>query len=94
VDALALLETRWRQVFEHLRDGLDVPPGLRLRTEGAMEALAELGLVGAEEQQQRLADCYRDVLGEPPPADWQRLFPFPQLPGFMARAPVYPSTAD
>ena len=92
--ALALLEDQWRSVFLQLRDGLDVPPGQRLRAEGAMAALADLGLVSAEEQVRRLADCYQAVLGESLPEDWLEMFPFPQLPGFMARAPVYPSTRD
>ena len=92
--ALALLETQWQAIFSNLREGLDVPPGQRLRAEGARQAVAELGLVAAEEQQGRLEACFAAVMEEPLAAGWQELFPFPQLPGFMTRAPVYPSTRD
>ena len=92
--ALAELERRWRAIFTALEAGGEVPPSQRLRTEGMMEALVLLDLVSTEELQSRLADCYLACYGEALPEDWIELFPFPQVPGFGRRAPVYPSTSD
>ncbi len=35
---LAEIESRWHNIFATLKAGGDVAPGLRLRTEGLMEA--------------------------------------------------------
>jgi hypothetical protein len=93
-DALAELEERWRRMFSTLHAGGEVPPTLRLRTEGLMEALVLLELASIDELQAALARCYAESYGSPPRDDWRELFPFPQIPGFGQRAPVYPSTRE
>ncbi len=92
--ALAELEQRWRLIFERLAGGSEVPPSLRLRTEGFMEALVVLGLAAEADLQVALEQQYQHAFGEALPGDWRELFPFPQVPGFGQRAPVYPSTSD
>ena len=92
--ALARLESRWREIFSALAEGGEVPPGRRLRTEGYMEAVVELGLADERRLQDAMAACYRDCYGEMLQEDWRDLFPFPQVPGFGQRAPVFPSTSD
>ena len=88
------LESRWRQMFTALADGGEVPPSRRLRTEGMMETLVLLDLATEAELQDAMAAIYSDCYGESLPEDWRELFPFPQIPGFGRRAPVYPSTKD
>ncbi|MEE4191853.1 MAG: hypothetical protein V2I66_09735 [Halieaceae bacterium] len=92
--ALAELEHRWQQIFERLAGGSEVPPAQRLRTEGYMEALVALGVATEPDLQDALERQYREAYGEALPGDWRELFPFPQVPGFGQRAPVYPSTGD
>lgn len=92
--ALVDLDRRWRGIFETLQAGGEVSPSRRLRTEGVMEAVVALGLASESELQEALEACYRECIGEALPRDWRELFPFPQVPGFGQRAPVYPSTSD
>ncbi|MCZ6831334.1 MAG: hypothetical protein O7F73_17430 [Gammaproteobacteria bacterium] len=92
------LERRWCQIFATLHAGGEVAPSVRLRAEGMMETLVLLGLAAPQQLQRAMARCYRaefdeslaQVWGE----HWNELFPFPQIPGFGQRAPVYPSTPD
>jgi hypothetical protein len=98
VPLIVELERRWQEMFRQLRDGLDVPPAQRLRTEGLMEAAALLD-PGSESRLQAAMDtAYRQVFGRDLAADfgddWQDFYPFPQIPAVGQRAPVYPSTAD
>jgi hypothetical protein len=88
------LENRWRLIFSRLVDGGEVPPTLRLRAEGLMEALVLLELATEEELQFAMAACYADYYSAALPVDWRELFPFPQIPGHGLRAPVYPSTRE
>ena len=88
------LENRWRLIFSRLVEGGEVPPTLRLRAEGLMEALVLLELATEEELQFAMAACYADYYSAPLPVDWRELFPFPQIPGHGLRAPVYPSTRE
>lgn len=88
------LNKRWFSIFSRLRDGGDVPPSLRLRAEGLMEAVVLLELATVDELQSAMASCYADYCTTPLPVDWRELFPFPQIPGHGRRAPVYPSTRD
>ena len=92
------LEQRWRRIFATLHTGGEVPPTLRLRAEGMMETLVLLNLASEQELQQRMAACHRAELGESLEQGWgerwQDMFPFPQIPGFGLRAPVYPSTRE
>lgn len=92
--AWAELERRWVGIFSTLEDGGEVPPSRRLRAEGLMEAVVLLGVASPEDLQNALERCYEHCCGEPLRSDWRELFPFPQIPGFGQRAPVYPSTRD
>jgi hypothetical protein len=91
---LEQLEQRWRNIFGSLAAGGEVPPARRLRTEGMMEALVMLELTTEAELQEAMAVCYEACFKEALQSDWRELFPFPQIPGFGQRAPVYPSTGD
>jgi hypothetical protein len=92
--ALAELERRWRSIFETLASGGEVPPAARLRTEGYMQALVALELATEEALTGALESCYRECFGEALQPGWRELQPFPEVPGFGRRAPVYPSTSD
>lgn len=99
MDALQTeLEQRWRSMFAALAAGDDVPPGMRLRTEGMMEATVILGIAAPAQLQQVMDDSYRAAFGETIAQQfgdgWQDFFPFPQIPAMAKRAPVYPSTRD
>ena len=59
-----------------------------------MEAVVLLEIADSAELQESLAAVYASCFDEPLPADWRDIFPFPQIPGFGLRAPVYPSTSD
>jgi hypothetical protein len=88
------LKNRWCSIFSRLASGGEVPPSLRLRAEGMMEALVLLQLATVDELQSAMATCYADYYSAPLPVDWRELFPFPQIPGYGRRAPVYPSTRE
>jgi hypothetical protein len=93
----AEIRERSRHLLERLADGDDLPPGRQLRLEGLLEAAA---LLGADPDALRddLEHLHREVQGESLAArlgdDWRQHYPFPQLPLFMRRAPVTPTTAD
>lgn len=84
---------RWQDMLAAVAAGDDIPPGLRWRTEGMMEALVLLGVRSGDELQQAMADAYRQSLGRSLEsdlgADWQCGHPFPEIPFFMRRAPVH-----
>ena len=88
---------RWQAMLASICAGEDVPPGLRLRTEGMMEALVLLGHA-PEELQQAMADAYREALGrtldDDLGSDWHEGCPFPEVPYFMQRAPVHRGGKD
>lgn len=92
------IASRWRGLFERLAAGDDLPPGQRLRLEGMMEAAVLCGLTTEAELLAAMDVAYRDTfarsLADDLGADWQALHPFPEIPAFMGRAPVYPSTPD
>ena len=75
-----------------------MPPTLRLRAEGMMEAVVLLGLASREELVEAMDRCYRVAFGrdmvEDFDQDWREFYPFPQIPAVGRRAPVYPSTRD
>jgi hypothetical protein len=89
---------RWDAMFRQLAAGDDAPPSQRLRLEGLMEALVITGEYSPQAVQAAMDHSYRTVFGQDLAAalggDWQTLHPFPQIPAFMRRAPVYPSTSD
>ncbi|MAC33177.1 MAG: hypothetical protein CME38_06170 [Haliea sp.] len=92
------LESRWKEIYGRLAAGEDAPPALRLRAEGLMEAAVLEGHASPEQLQSRLAVLYREVFGRELAAewgeDWPAFFPFPQIPGFGRRAPVWPTSSD
>ncbi len=85
-------------MFAALARGEDVPPARGLRTEGIMEALVLAGQAPAGVLDAHMAACYRDVTGrylaEDLGDDWRADHPFPEIPLWMRRAPVVPSTPD
>lgn len=91
------LEARWQRMFGALATGSDVPPALRLRTEGMMEA-AVLGGAREDALDAAMDDCYRRAWGRGLEADfgpdWRAFYPFPLIPAVGQRAPVRPSTRD
>ncbi|MEQ8262697.1 hypothetical protein [Pseudohaliea sp.] len=92
------LERRWQQMLERAAAGDDLPPALRLRTEGLMEALVLAGAVEPAALSAAMAEAWRQAMGEPLAAtlgdDWESVHPFPAIPFYQARAPVVPSTGD
>jgi hypothetical protein len=92
------LNARWQKIFSALVSGKDVAPGLRLRTEGLMEAAVLTGEASSQQLTQQMAASYERIFGrslaQDFEADWQEFFPFPQIPAMAKRAPVYPSTKD
>lgn len=92
------IQRRWQQQFEALASGSDVSPSQRLRTEGLMEAAVIAGAATAEQLTEKMEAAYKCAFGATLCAefgeDWQQLFPFPQIPAMMHRAPVVPSTSD
>jgi hypothetical protein len=97
MDALTTeLIERWRRMFAALAGGGDVPPALRLRAEGMMEALVLLDMTSVDELTATMDERYQSAFGrsiaEDFGDDWQAFYPFPQIPAMGKRAPVYPST--
>ncbi|RLA48365.1 MAG: hypothetical protein DRR04_06165 [Gammaproteobacteria bacterium] len=94
----AELSKRWSEMFAALAGGGDVPPALRLRTEGMMEAAALLGIATENELLLAMDERYQCAFGrdiaEDFGEDWRDFYPFPQIPAMGMRAPVYPSTND
>ncbi len=92
------IERRWRELFARLAGGEDASPGMRLRTEGMMEAAVVVGSASRDALQTRMAEVYSEVfdraLSDDFGADWREFFPFPQIPAMGRRAPVYPSTRE
>ncbi len=90
------LRERLLELYRAAAAGEDVPPAPRLRAEGMMETLRMLGIASEAQLAAELAAAYREALGRELAVDWgenwRERFPFPQLPLFTARAPVYPST--
>jgi hypothetical protein len=92
------LNQRWATMFKSLAAGDDVPPSMRLRTEGMMESALLLEHASMEEMDQAMGQCYREAfqrtITEDFGTDWREFYPFPQIPAMGLRAPVYPSTKD
>lgn len=92
------LDRRWQKMFTALAAGEDLPPTRRLRAEGLMEAAVLLDLCSEEQITALMDACYRKVNGRSLASEfgdpWREFYPFPQIPGMMRRAPVYPSTKE
>lgn len=92
------LDQRWTAMFKALAAGDDVPPSMRLRTEGMMESALLLGQASVEELDHGMNRCFQGAfhssISEDFGDDWREFYPFPQIPAMGLRAPVYPSTRD
>ena len=53
-----------------------------------------LGAGRVEEALPVFREVFRAELNDEFGSDWRRFYPFPQIPGYQQRAPVFPSTAD
>ncbi|WP_439101572.1 hypothetical protein [Congregibacter sp.] len=84
--------------FQRVADGHDLPPGPRFRLEGLMEAAVLTGECEEDELRELIAELHGNIVGESLDARlgerWKRWHPFPQIPLYMERAPVSPSTSD
>lgn len=92
------VENRLQGLLQRVAMGGDVPPGLRYRLEGMLEAAALCGEATEAELEQLVERVHQDIFGvalaERLWDGWEALFPFPGLPIFADRAPVSPSTPD
>ncbi len=95
---LTEIERRLSIMFGDLAKGWDVAPSARLRLEGLLEAAVLADMATEAELSALISRCYFDAfavtLADQWGEDWQQLFPFPQIPAMMVRAPVVPSTTD
>jgi hypothetical protein len=92
------IEKRLQAAYARVAAGDDLPPGIRYRLEGLLEAAVITGQQREAELLATIAAVHEEVLGESPAAlygrDWQTSYPFPEFPAWQRRAPVTPSTAD
>ena len=92
------LRGRWKHIFEAVVRGDDISLATRLRAEGLMEAAAILKIWEKDDQLRELKLTYCRVFGrgfeESFGFEWELLHPFPEIPVYVERAPVYPSTKD
>jgi hypothetical protein len=92
------LQHRWQLMFAALARGDDLPPGLRLRAEGMMEAAVLVSDLTETDLIRAMDACFEEAFGQSLDAalgeGWRGFYPFPQIPAVAARAPVYPSTKD
>ena len=92
------ISRRLTVALEALAAGDDFPPGQRNRLEGLLEAAVLEGLATSasldatvEAHFQRIRGVsMAEMLGE----NWRQFHPFPELPFYMDRAPVVPTTRD
>lgn len=92
------IEQRWADQFVVLATGADLAPSSRLRTEGLMEAAVLVGGASIDQLLDSMEAAYQSAfdssIGDDFGDDWRELFPFPQIPAMMRRAPVVPSTKE
>ena len=79
---------RLTQIFAAYKQGYDVSPALKYRTEGFIEAGLMAGAIKKDELVDLLYRCYKQVFGE----DASMVFEPGVVPAMMKRAPVKPST--
>lgn len=84
-----MIRARLKGIFVAYQRGEDVPPALRFRAEGFIEAYCELGLISIDEAFELMAQEYKQVFNQSFPFSKE---PALTIPVLMKRAPVYPST--
>ena len=86
------------KLLARAQEGHDIPPALKYRLEGMMDAARICGLASegelralyAQRYETRMSLSLASALG----GDWEKEYPFPTLPLYTKRAPVVPTTAD
>lgn len=92
-DFIQQVEQRLRDIFSRQFAGKDVSPGMRLRTEGFMEAGIALGMASAEDLSDLVSRLYQLIYLEAPQQDvLDRSGKRVLIPLQMQLAPVKPST--
>lgn len=86
------IDQRGRVLYARVAAGHDAPPAHVLRLEGLREAAVLTAAAGEVELQVLLdaahAAAWGASLAERLGQDWQQAHPFPEVPVYMARAPV------
>ncbi|MEM1404238.1 MAG: hypothetical protein AAGG55_12965 [Pseudomonadota bacterium] len=89
---------RLTMALEGLAAGDDFPPGQRNRLEGMLEAAVLERLATPASLDETLEALFLRIRGvsiaETLGEDWREFHPFPELPLYMNRAPVVPTTND
>ncbi|WOJ96850.1 hypothetical protein R0137_16630 [Congregibacter brevis] len=92
------IRQRLTRQFQRVAEGDDIPPAARFRLEGLLEAAVISQEADKPALQALLAERHVAILGDTLEArlgeDWERWHPFPEIPVFLNRAPVSPSTSD
>ncbi|WP_170287248.1 hypothetical protein [Halioglobus maricola] len=92
------LQRRWTDMFAALARGDDVAPAAGLRAEGLMEAAVLTGAADEAGIDRMLDAAHKAAKGESLAAslgdNWREFHHFPEIPLYMHRAPVVPSTPD
>jgi len=92
------IDQRGRALYARVAAGHDAPPAHGLRLEGLREAAVLTGAAGEVELQELLdaahGAAWGESLAERLGQDWQLAHPFPEVPVFMARAPVSTGKVD
>jgi len=95
---LKAIDQRGRALYARVAAGHDAPPAHVLRLEGLREAAVLTGAADEVELQAMLdaahAAAWGESLIERLGPDWQLAHPFPEVPVFMARAPVSTGKVD
>lgn len=93
-----IIETRLQALLAAVAAGDDVAPARLLRLEGLCEAAVQTGVCREDEIDALFNRLHEAALGESLEArlgrTWRNDHPFPELPLYMQRAPVLPSTPD
>ena len=90
--AEAFIQNTLQQFYQQLVKGWDVSPGDRLRFEGKVELLLDMGLLDYEAAISLTEKCYQEAYSEPVNPDfwkWLEEEKSYQMPYKMMEAPVY-----
>lgn len=86
---IAQLKLDLQAIFAAFKQGNDVSPATRYRTEGFARGLMAAELLTEREFARLMADAYQQCFERPMP---ESLCDGVHIPSCMKRAPVYPST--